>query len=357
MADSSGMTLMDLITADPKAVPPASSSSSSSSAPAAGASITASSPTMPPPTALGKPVTDRKKRTTLMQIQNDTISAAKAVRANIMPQKQKKRPVSYAQLARSIHELAATSDQKNSQRQLVNHVFPKLAVYNSVDPSLAPSLLMLNQQCEDRSVLRYVYYYLARILSDTGSQGLSTGGGIPTPNWDALADIDAVGGVTRADVVPRIVQQLTTESLNEDVEFHARRLQALKALTYAPSSDSEILMKVYEIVFAILDKVADGPYKPKKGIFGTKGGDKEFIIRSNLQYAAISALRRLPLDPGNPVFLQRAAQGISFADPIAVRHSLEILSELAARDPYAVAMTLGKQVSSGELSKGKSSHQ
>jgi hypothetical protein len=25
----------------------------------------------------------------------------------------------------------------------VNHVFPKLAVYNSVDPSLAPSLLMV----------------------------------------------------------------------------------------------------------------------------------------------------------------------------------------------------------------------
>lgn len=59
---------------------------------------------------------------------------------------------------------------------------------------------------------------MARILSDTGSQGLGTGGGIPTPNWDALADIDAVGGVTRADVVPRISQQLTSESLNEDVD-------------------------------------------------------------------------------------------------------------------------------------------
>lgn len=35
---------------------------------------------------------------------------------------------------------------------------------------------------------------------------------------------------------------------------------------------------------------------------------------------------------------------ISFADPIAVRHSLEILSELAAKDPYAVAMTLGKSM-------------
>lgn len=79
-------------------------------------------------------------------------------------------PVSYSQLARSIHELAAASDQvplckcynqflrgllihalvftyiylqKSSQRQLVHQVFPKLAVYNSVDPSLAPSLLMV----------------------------------------------------------------------------------------------------------------------------------------------------------------------------------------------------------------------
>ena len=68
-------------------------------------------------------------------------------------------------------------------------------------------------------MLRYVYYYLARILSDTG---LSPGGGIPTPNWDALADIDAGGGVTRADVVPRIVNQLTSEASNSEVEceFH-----------------------------------------------------------------------------------------------------------------------------------------
>ena len=32
---------------------------------------------------------------------------------------------------------------------------------------------------------------------------------------------------------------------------------------------------------------------------------------------------------------------MSFADPVAVRHALEMLSELAARDPYAVAMSLG----------------
>ncbi|KAJ4958221.1 hypothetical protein NE237_025332 [Protea cynaroides] len=333
--DSSGSTLMDLITSDPSTASAASSTTSSS---------TINSAAVPPPSTLGKPSvpTDRKgKRSTLMQIQSDTISVAKALNPVRMPQKQvKRKPVSYSQLARSIHELAATSDQKNSQKQLVVHVFPKLAVYNSVDPSLAPSLLMLDQQCEDRSILRYVYYYLARILSDTGAQGLASGGGIPTPNWDALADIDAVGGVTRADVVPRIVDQLTKEALNADVEFHARRIAALKALTFAPSSNNEILAKLYEIVFDILDKVADSKQKRRKGIF--KGGDKESIIRSNLQYAAMSALRRLPLDPGNPAFLHRAVQGVSFTDPVAVRHSLGILSELAVMDPYSVAMALGK---------------
>ncbi|KAB2623214.1 hypothetical protein D8674_025396 [Pyrus ussuriensis x Pyrus communis] len=367
MADSSGMTLMDLITADPSTVSASASTTTSSSAstqPAQSSGYAASPPKSSSssglPTALGKPAGEkRSKRASLMQIQNDTISAAKAalnpVRTNInmnsiMPQKHKqkqKKPVSYAQLTRSIHELAAASDQKSSQKQLVNHVFPKLAVYNSVDPSVAPSLLMLNQQCEDKTVLRYVYYYLARILSDNGAQGVSTGGGIPTPNWDALADIDAGGGVTRADVVPRIVNQLTTEASNADPEFHARRLQALKALTYAPSTNSEILSKLYEIVFGILDKVADGPQKRKKGVFGTKGGDKEFIIRSNLQYGALSSLRRLPLDPGNPAFLYRAVQGVSFADPVAVRHALEILSELSTKDPYAVAMGLGKHAEPG----------
>ncbi|KAL2614735.1 hypothetical protein AAZX31_08G026500 [Glycine max] len=339
MTDSSGTTLMDLITADPTPAPSSSSTASASSAPTPPASL---------PSAFGKPPAEKKsKRAALMQIQNDTISAAKAalhpVRTNIMPQRQKKKPVSYSQLARSIHELAATSDQKSSQRQLVHHVFPKLAVYNSVDPSLAPSLLMLNQQCEDRSVLRYVYYYLARILSDTGPQGLSTGGGIPTPNWDALADIDAVGGVTRADVVPRIVEQLTAAATNAETEFHARRLQSLKALTYAPSSNSDVLSRLFEIVFGILEKVGDAEQKRKKGIFGAKGGDKDSIIRSNLQYAALSALRRLPLDPGNPAFLHYAVQGISFADPVAVRHALEIVSEIATRDPYAVAMALGNR--------------
>lgn len=32
---------------------------------------------------------------------------------------------------------------------------------------------------------------------------------------------------------------------------------------------------------------------------------------------------------------------ISFADPVAVRHALAIISDVATRDPYSVAMALG----------------
>lgn len=78
-----------------------------------------------------------------------------------------------------------------------------------------PQLL---QQSEDRNVLRYVYYYLARILYDSDPEGLSPGGGIPTPNWDAVADIDVVGRVTRADVIPRVVNQLSAEATNADIQ-------------------------------------------------------------------------------------------------------------------------------------------
>lgn len=330
-----GMTLMDLITSDP--VPAGQSTGGAAAA--------------LPSSTLGKVgQADRKTWKVggfIPQIQSDNLSAAAKVltpvKTNIIPAKHKKKPLSYSQLARSIHELAATADQKSSQKQLVHQVFPKLAVYNSVDPSLAPSLLMLHQQCEDRNVLRYIYYYLTRTLSDNDAQGLSPGGGIPTPNWDALADLDAAGGVTRADVVPRIIEQLTAEASNADVEVHARRVAALKALTSGPISNNEFLSKLYEIVFGILDKVADaGKIKRKKGMFGRQTIDKESAIQSNLQYAALSSLRRLPLDTGNPAFLHRAVQGISFADPVAVRHALAMASNIATRDPYAVAMAVAK---------------
>lgn len=91
---------MDLITADPS-TQSASSSSNASSNPAPSSSASSPAPiysTTAQPTALGKPVLvgeKRSKRSTLMQIQNDTISAAKAVKANIMPSshRQKKKVV------------------------------------------------------------------------------------------------------------------------------------------------------------------------------------------------------------------------------------------------------------------------
>ncbi|KAL8191562.1 hypothetical protein R6Q57_028293 [Mikania cordata] len=335
--------VIDLIKSDPKSA--SSSTTAHSSFPSLQHCQSPFKNSAMPTMAMG----DQKTKRSLIQIQNDAVFAAKA--AARMPDG--KKTVSYAQLARSIHELAASSDQKKSQRELVHHVFPKLAVYNSVDPSLAPSLLMLGQQCEDRNILRYVYYYLARILSDNRAQGLTSGGGIPTPNWDALAGIDSVGGVTRADVVPLIVDWLSADALNADVGFHARRLQALKALTYAPSTSSEILSKLYGIIFSILGKVADAPDMRKKGIFGAS---KQSIIGSNLQYAALSALRRLPLDLGNPLLLHQVVQGISFADPVAVMHALEMTFLLATKDPYAVAMALGELIQPGAFEDVLKSH-
>lgn len=331
--DSGSTTLMDLITSDP-------------------GPLSANSSTLPP---LGKglPVEGKPSRGLgMLQVPTaESLSPARLlspVKTTLGPLTKKKKPLSYSQLARSLHELAAAADQKSSSSQLVHQIFPKLAVYNSVDPSLAPSLLMLHQQCEDRHVLRYVYYYLARILSDSGGQGVAPGGGIATPNWDALADLNATGGVTRADVVPRIIEQLSKEVANDDVEVHGKRVAALKALTYAPTSNDDLLNKLYEIVFGILDKVADaGKVKRKKGMFGRQTIDKESAVRSDLQYAALSTLRRLPLDPGNPAFLHRAVQGIACADPIGVRHSLAIVSELATREPYAVAMAVAKIALSG----------
>lgn len=93
---------MDLITADPSAstsgstgLPPSSASASANSAsqqPTTGSVTTTSSSSSSGKTILGE---KKSKRATLMQIQSDTISAAKAalnpMKTNIMPQKQKKK--------------------------------------------------------------------------------------------------------------------------------------------------------------------------------------------------------------------------------------------------------------------------
>ena len=82
--DSSGTTLMDLITSDPSATSTAGASSQQQSSSGVGGSL------------LGKPVAppaDRKsKKGTLTQIQNETISAAKALNpVKVLPQRNRKK--------------------------------------------------------------------------------------------------------------------------------------------------------------------------------------------------------------------------------------------------------------------------
>lgn len=89
---------MDLITADPSTT---SSTASASSGSTSSSSAAAPPPSMPPPsvgggissrTTLGE---KKSKRAAFMQIQNDTVLAAKAVlnpvRGNILPQKQRQK--------------------------------------------------------------------------------------------------------------------------------------------------------------------------------------------------------------------------------------------------------------------------
>ncbi|KAG0603461.1 hypothetical protein M758_10G096300 [Ceratodon purpureus] len=327
MAQEPGASLMDLITSDP---------------------APSGNPTFPPLGKSERPSKNVPPRKSNVQMTPELLSSIKTsvpVKTSLGLPKQKKKPVSYSHLARSLQELSASADQKTAAKQLVHQVFPKLAVYSSVDPSLAPSLLALHQSSEDRSVLRYVYYFLARLLAESGAQGVTPGGGLPTPNWDALADLNLAGGtvVTRAEVVPQIITQLTAEARNAEPLLHPRRIAALKALSFAPTTSNDVLSTLYEIVFGILDKVADaGKLRRKKGMFGRQSVDKESALRSNLQYAALSTLRRLPLDSGNPAFLHRAVQGIACADPVGVRHALSVVAELATKDLTAVAMAVAK---------------
>ena len=86
--DSSGTTLMDLITSDPSAASGAGASSQQQSSSGGGGGGVGS--------LLGKPAAstaDRKsKKGTLTQIQNDTISAAKALNpVKVLPQRNRKK--------------------------------------------------------------------------------------------------------------------------------------------------------------------------------------------------------------------------------------------------------------------------
>eukprot|EP00850_Spirogloea_muscicola_P026071 SM005423S17891 [mRNA] locus=s5423:57:856:- [translate_table: standard] len=109
------------------------------------------------------------------------------------------------QLARALAELAGAPDQKKAHVKLVHAVFPKLAVYSSVDPSLAPALLTLLQSSTKATTLRYCYYFLGRLLAESEPGIGLPGGGIPTPDSESLAEVAAQAGDGVADgVSPRV---------------------------------------------------------------------------------------------------------------------------------------------------------
>jgi hypothetical protein len=85
----SGSTLMDLITSDP-APPPAAGASSQQ--PSSGSGSGSSGRSAPPAAAAPAPADRKSKRATLMQIQSDTISAAKAFNpVKNLPQRNRKK--------------------------------------------------------------------------------------------------------------------------------------------------------------------------------------------------------------------------------------------------------------------------
>eukprot|EP00850_Spirogloea_muscicola_P007938 SM000041S15497 [mRNA] locus=s41:434327:443553:- [translate_table: standard] len=288
------------------------------------------------------------------------------------------------QLARALAELAGAPDQKKAHVKLVRAVFPKLAVYSSVDPSLAQALLMLLQSSTNATTLRYCYYFLGRLLAESEPGIGLPGGGIPTPDSESLAEVAAHAGdgvadgvsprgaTSRARAVHAVLSRLAAEAASGDPAGHARRVAALKALAAAPTSNAEALAAISQIVLAILNGVSrsEAP-KGRRGLFSRNAGDRELLpaslslgtlvlsvppllmkslplaspsvsllraaLRTNLHYAALSAMRRLPLDPTNETLLLRAAQGLTSADPIAIRHALAMAADMARTNPLGVA--------------------
>ncbi|PKA51999.1 DEAD-box ATP-dependent RNA helicase ISE2, chloroplastic [Apostasia shenzhenica] len=62
---------------------------------------------------------------------------------------------------------------------------------------------------------------------------------------------------------------------------------------------------------------------------------------NNFLAAGRANLKTILTASSNDFFSASAKYSVSFTDPVAVRHSLAIISDVAARDPYSVAMALG----------------
>ena len=173
------------------------------------------------------------------------------------------------------------------------------------------------------------------------------GGSVPTPNWEALAA--ATGGAptaTRAQVVPQILSRLVTEASTSDIAgvsstllslttlswqamcltcpfllaVHDRRVCALKALVCTPQSIDSAFDALVKIIFLILDKVMEErKQRRKRTLFGRGAATgRQEAVQANRYYAALSALRRLPLDSPADLLIQRVV--IGWARPLTTCH-------------------------------------
>ena len=93
--------------------------------------------------------------------------------------------------------------------------------------------------------------------------------------------------------------------------MHDRRVCALKSLVCMPQSIDSAFDALVKIIFIILDKVMEErKQRRKRTLFGRGAANgRQEAVRANLFYAALSALRRLPLDSPDDLLIQRVVIG------------------------------------------------
>ncbi|CAI7752911.1 unnamed protein product, partial [Closterium sp. NIES-53] len=69
---------------------------------------------------------------------------------------------------------------------------------------------------------------------------------------------------------------------------------------------------------------------------------KDAALRGNLFGAALSALRRLPLDPASDAFVERVVLGIGCPDAVGLRHALSMAADIALVNPLALATSISR---------------
>lgn len=124
-----------------------------------------------------------------------------------------------------------------------------------VKPLLTYVLVLQLLHVEDRSTLRYVFYYLGRILGEVGtSSSAPQTPGTAGPQWEALGGSKTSTG-DKIELVNQVVVKLAEEAGKKDPALHGRRVAALKALAHAPPFLEAAMRKLAQAAFEILAQV------------------------------------------------------------------------------------------------------